>query len=155
MATKIEWPQETKASVASGNGYTLVYAPSYPAAKTNGYVYEHRLVMANHIGRVLRKNEVVHHINGIKTDNGIKNLILTTNGEHVQSHYYSRPKHIKDKQQIALVEYAHSRKIKRIKKECVCGCGQTIETPDSKGRTRNFVRGHNQKGRNWKWGTRA
>lgn len=45
-------------------------------AGSNGYVMEHRIVMARALGRPLSKDESVHHINGDRKDNRLSNLQL-------------------------------------------------------------------------------
>ena len=68
-------------------GYILVKVAKEDPFRTtrSGWELEHRYVMAKHIGRTIRKNETVHHINGKRDDNSIENLELwctPKNGNH-------------------------------------------------------------------------
>jgi hypothetical protein len=65
--------------VITKTGYILINTFNHPftkGTKKRNYIYEHRFVMEQCLGRCLKRNEVVHHINGIKYDNRIKNLML-------------------------------------------------------------------------------
>ena len=64
-------------------GYFVRYISGY---NKKGNAKIHRLVMEEHLGRKLKPNEVVHHINEDRTDNRLENLQLMTRGEHSRLH---------------------------------------------------------------------
>lgn len=79
-----------KGGTAIDNGYIIIkiYPNNsfYEMANASGYIREHRLIIAKHLNRCLKSTEIVHHKNGIKTDNKLENLELLTNGKHSKDH---------------------------------------------------------------------
>ena len=71
------------------NGYVMIYTPSHPNARCDGYVYEHTLVAEEALGRLLLKGEVVDHINSIRFDNRKENLrVYPDQGTHKRAEYF-------------------------------------------------------------------
>lgn len=64
--------------IVDDQGYVRVLDPRRERAKTAGsnYIAEHRLVVELKLGRRLGKDEVVHHMNGIRDDNRFVNLAV-------------------------------------------------------------------------------
>ena len=52
--------------------------------------FEHRIVAERILGRPLGKGEVVHHINGQRTDNKARNLCVMPRRDHDRYHSWYR-----------------------------------------------------------------
>jgi hypothetical protein len=81
------------------DGYVLVTAPKdhpYARQRTNRsgkLIYEHRLVLEQHLGRYLLPEEVVDHIDGLTLHNAPENLrLFASNGEHLATTTTGRTK---------------------------------------------------------------
>lgn len=78
------------------DGYVAIYFPDHPNSTSEGYILEHILVMEAVIGRHLKTDECVHHINHKRSDNRAKNLKLMTKSEHMSFHMKERHKKRRD-----------------------------------------------------------
>lgn len=78
------------------DGYIAIYFPDHPNSNKDGYILEHKLVMECLIGRHLKNDEVVHHINQKRDDNRKENLQLMTFKEHASFHMKERHKNKKE-----------------------------------------------------------
>jgi hypothetical protein len=98
-------------------GYIWLYAPDHPNATGHGYVQEHRLVAEAALGRLLNSDEIVHHIDGDKSNNVASNLQVMTRADHVRLHFEAVSKLHEANQRIAELE----NEIHRLKAELAGG----------------------------------
>ena len=68
-------------------GYIAVKRPDHPRAHIRtGYVLEHILIWEEAHNRLAPRGSLIHHINGIKTDNRPCNLVLLSPRGHNHEH---------------------------------------------------------------------
>lgn len=71
--------------VKGANGYMLVFKPNHKYCRKNGYIPEHRLVVEENIGKIINPKKFhVHHINKVRNDNRIENLMLVKASDHTR-----------------------------------------------------------------------
>lgn len=65
------------------NGYRLIMVDGK-------YEFEHRVVAAKFLGRPLKSEEIIHHVNHDRLDNRVENLSIVTRSEHMLIHWSER-----------------------------------------------------------------
>ena len=68
------------------NGYRLITKPDHPRVVCAGYVKEHTLVAEKVLGRLLKRNEIVHHVDENRLNNNNNNLVICDRSFHPTIH---------------------------------------------------------------------
>ncbi len=89
-------------------GYLMTLRPDHPNSDPKGYVYVHRLVMSEYLGRPLEKGEEVHHKDGNIKNNDISNLQLLSKSEHSSLTNRDRERPLKDMSKNICIECGSS-----------------------------------------------
>ena len=83
-------------------GYVMEYHPDHPRADKRGFVLAHIVAYERHAGVRVPDGFVVHHINGLKSDNSPSNLMLLSRGEHTVLHHTGKKRSKETKAKISV-----------------------------------------------------
>ena len=103
----------------------------YKRVKKDGVcIDEHRFIVEKLTGRKLKRNEVVHHLNGDKFDNSPDNLVIMTRRDHSMLHQIGRHYGDSTRQKVsrnstsqwannrdAMLQSSHARKVAAYQKD--------------------------------------
>jgi len=99
-------------------GSKIIHTNGYVRIKLNNkkWVYEHIYIAEKMVGRKLKNNECVHHIDKDKTNNNPDNILIARN----QKHHFSYHLQLRDKICVQCGKLFHpiDRKVKRCSTKC-------------------------------------
>lgn len=102
-----------KTNIDKSLGYLYFIDKSHPLAhRKTGRVYLHRHIMSEKLGRLVTRNEHVHHIDGDKLNNDLDNLELLSPSSHATLHNTERMQRV-------------GKEVVKIKTQCVT-CGSKL-----------------------------
>lgn len=91
-----------KEKTKTSKGYIMLYIPNHHRAGKKGRVMEHIVIWEKENGKELPEGYVIHHINGIKDDNRIENLLMMTSAEHTKFHHINSKRTDETKSKISI-----------------------------------------------------
>lgn len=87
---KIGDSQRGDGTYHNASGRFVQVGIDHPMADANGWVADYRLILADHLGRMLSSDEHVHHIDCDRQNNSIENLVVVTQSQHARIHWLIR-----------------------------------------------------------------
>ena len=79
---------EARWKVRQSTGYIRIIFKDKNGKKC--FKYEHREVIEGYLKRPIKRSEVIHHINGDRSDNRLENLLLCSQSQHMKLHKKSK-----------------------------------------------------------------